>query len=159
MKQTLAIFLCVVTGCAGAPAPVPHTIPEARWVENEPLPPDARTEALPPGTPDDDERRVESYEPGATTNPTQPGIVISESRMARDLLYRIRYPELRLRYEADRNVWVVQRQAYEARLQLAAERILELRPTWWERNRGHVLGMVGFVFGVASTIAIARVVE
>ena len=155
MRAALAILLAVSFGCAGRQSPKPtYTIAEARWVEREELPPDPATEELPedlPGGEDD----VAVYEPKKLeVNPSWAGLVISERRAARDALFRLRYPELRANYEADRKVWEVHREAYETRLQLAEERILELQPTWWDEKKGVVLGAGGFVFGVIVTLVV-----
>ena len=159
MRKAIAL-LCLLSGCAHASTPptIPHTIPEERWVEARNLPPDPHTEALPPNTPGD-ESQVAPYEPGDPGNPRWPGIVESEARAQRDALYRIRYAELRRWYEADRQVWVAHREAYETRLQLASERIQELQPSRWERHRGAILGASGFLVGVATSILIVYGVD
>ena len=153
MRPTLALILiAALVGCAGRQSPEPnYTIAKTRWVETEELPPDPATEELagdPPGAEDD----VEPYEPRDPHNPSWAGVVVSERRAARDGLYRIRYKEIRARYDADRQIWTVHREAYEVRLNLAETRILELQPTWWDDHKGLVLGLSFFVVGVGTAM-------
>lgn len=152
VRSVLAAYLIVMLGCAGRQSPEPnYTIAKTRWVETEELPPDPATEEL-DGELEGDEADVEPYEPRDPHNPSWAGIVISERRAARDGLYRIRYPELRTRYEADRQIWTVHREAYELRLELAETRIGELQPTWWDEHKGLVIGLSFFVVGVGTAM-------
>jgi hypothetical protein len=155
-----AVLAVAVVGCASAPRPRPFTIAEEQWVERRDLPPSPRDEELADIPADDPgEGYVEPYEPGATDNPTVPGLVVSESRAARDALFRIRYDELRALYGADRLVWQAHRDAYELRLRMAAERIEELQPDWWDEHGWQVTGILGLVLGAAATIGIAAALD
>lgn len=159
MRWLLPLVL-LLWGCATTHGALPPTISAARRVELEPLPPDPSTEALPASTPPGD--WVRAQEAGECWNaqgtvrpdaglpcPAQAGILSSEARAARDALYRIRYRELRQRYEADRTVHGAQREVYETRLRLADERIRELQPTWWQQHGPVILFGAGLVLGTA----------
>jgi len=160
VKLVALVLAFAVAGCASTPRPVVYTIAHERWVETRPLPPSPRVEPLPGDVPaDPSEDFVQAYEPGARDNPTVPGLVISESRAARDALFRIRYDELLSLYEADRLVWVAHREAYELRLQLSAQRIEELQPSWWDQFGVPVVGILGFILGAAATIGIAAALD
>lgn len=154
--------LAFVVGCGAARPPVSYTIPERRWIEAEPLPADVATEPL-PGPVHGLESDVAPYEPGLVPGDEGyvdwTGLVVSEARARRDALYRIRYRELRAFYEADRRVWVAHREAYETRLQLAADRILSLEPSWWDQHDGEILGILGAVLGAAAVIGIAAALD
>lgn len=166
--KPLALVLCVMmaSGCATtAPAALPTLIAASQIVEAKPLPPDPSVEPLPPGTPSGDS--VEPIEAGTCLDksgkpvagatspcPGKAGIEVSEARAARDALYRIRYPEMRRMYEADRQVWAAQRDLYEERVRTAQTELQKAQPSWWQQH-GPALGMVaGFVVGAVMTVAI-----
>lgn len=155
MRKLFSLVLVVSMGCASTPRPVAPTIAEARWVETRELPADPADEALDDYLGEEDD--VRPYEPEDPE--IEPGIWTSERRAARDGLYRLRYRELRILYAQDRLIWAVHREAYETRLQLAATELENLRPTWWSRSRGEILGVTGFVIGVLSTVAITFAVS
>jgi hypothetical protein len=161
----LTLVLALVAGCATTPV-VPAPLINARQVvEAKPLPPDPALEALPAGTPLGD--WVEALEAASCLDkagkpvsgapspcPSRSGIAISEERATRDALRRIRYPELRSMYEADRQLWAAHRELYEERIRTAQEELKKAQPNWWQQH-GPALGMVGgFVVGAAATIAI-----
>lgn len=153
----LVVLALFGMGCAPVVHTFPSTIPERRWVETSEMPPDAELEDV--SWAEGYETQVGPYEPGESTNPMWSGLVVSEARAARDALVRIRYRELRARYEQDRRIWVIHREAYETRLRLSAERMAEMRPDWWDRNGGYFVGVGGFVLGVAATVGILSVVD
>lgn len=146
---------------------------EDRRPEARELPIDPRLEPLPEGTPTEpSENFVEPLEAGSCIEadteiaagagypcPPQSGILVSEARASRDALYRIRYPEMRRTFEADRQVWAAQRELYEAQIAADRREIERLQPTWWEQHDGQVLTAVGVVVGAAITVAITFAVN
>lgn len=169
----VVVALALLTfGCGAATsAEVRPLVADARRPEARELPPDPRVEALPDGTPaDPPENFVEPVEVGSCVAvgskvlpsapcPSQGGILVSEARAARDGMFRIRYPELRQTYEADRQVWAAQRELYEAQIAADREEIERLQPTWWDRNGFAIGTAAGFIIGAAVTIAITFAVE
>jgi hypothetical protein len=161
----LLVLALVATGCASVPVIPEPLINQRQVVEAKPLPPDPALEALPDGTPAGD--WVEALEAASCLDkagkalpdapspcPSRSGIAVSEARATRDALYRIRYPELRRMYEADRQLWATHRELYEERVRTAAEELKKAQPNWWERH-GPALGVVGgFAVGAAATVAI-----
>jgi hypothetical protein len=152
-----------------APPPV---IPVGdRQVEKRPLPPDPVDAPLPEGIPPE-EFPPEALEEGSCTTgagkpttgaptpcPDKSGILISEAKAARLKMYTTSYKELRLLYEADRAVWEVQREYYEARLALADDRLKELEPTWFQQNQ-LALGVAGgFLLGAALTLSLVAILD
>jgi len=154
-----------LVGCGAAVQPAYLVRPD-RAVETRALPADPSTEALAPGANTDD--FVEAQDSGSCLDaqgrplpdaprpcPARSGIVVGEGRAARDGLYRVRYRELRLMYEADRQVWAAHRELYEGQLQRADERIRQLQPNWWERN-GFALGVgLGIVLTTIGVVSVA----
>jgi hypothetical protein len=170
MKQWMGLggMVALLTGCATAAQPrflvTPDRQPEART-----LPPDPATEPLPQGVPATSDF-VEPSEPGSCLDaqgrpvmdaprpcPNRAGILVGETRAARDGLFRLRYRELRVLYDADRQVWQAQRALYEGQLQRADEHIQSLRPNWWQQN---ALGLGiggGFLLGTVTVISVLAV--
>lgn len=139
------------------------TVPVPRQVELRDLPTDPASVPLPEGYPNED--WVEALEagscagtPASTPCPPRSGIAISEARAWRDAQYRIGYQELRRNYEADRQVWVAQRDLYEAQIQADAQEIERLQPSWWSLHRGEILATVGVIAGTALAIGVMAVV-
>lgn len=170
MRQTkgVAWVLVLLTGCATA-APPRFLVNTDRQPEMRALPPDPGTETLPTGVqPNAD--FVEPSEPGACLDaqgrpaldaprpcPNRAGILVGETRAARDGLFRLRYRELRVLYEADRQVWSSQRSLYEGQLRRADEHIQSLQPNWWQQN---ALGLGiggGFLLGTLTVIGVLAV--
>lgn len=169
MNRYILVLSFLLASCASRAQVVP-TVPESalKRVEEQDLPPDPKQEKLPDGLPKGD--WIISMEKGSCVNedgvmvndypcPDKDGILSSEERAYRDGLFRIRYKELRENYQADKELWKVHRELYETRLQLAAQAIEDLQPSWWDRNKLQ-LGMVsGIVLGIASSAAIIVVTE
>lgn len=161
----LVLVLAVASGCATTPVVPQPLISASKVVETKPLPPDPSLEPLPNGTPAgewvealesasclDKEGKAVSGAPSPC--PARPGILSSEARAARDALFRIRYPELRRMYEADRELWAAHRALYEERIATAQDELKKAQPNWWQQH-GPALGMVGgFIVGAAMTVAI-----
>lgn len=182
MRKLVTLLVLFVFGCGAATTPeVRPLVAENRRPEARELPPDARTEPLPEGTPtepgedfvsvieegqcigvggiqmpdsDDDEDR---FIPGPC--PEQEGILVSEARANRDALYRIRYEELRRTVEADRRVWSAHRELYEAQVAADREEIERLQPSWWETHDLEIGVAAGLILGAAVTIAITYAVN
>jgi len=153
MRRLSALSLAALTACATAPKPPPAPfIPEARRPEVRTLPPNPREETLQFSGPE----LVKPLEKGQTV--VEPGLWASEARVARDVLFRTRYDELRRVYEADRLVWSAHRDYYEERLHLAGEEIEKLQPTWWDRNKETVLFIAGTLVGFGVTLGITQAV-
>lgn len=154
MKRYTLLFACLCA-CATAPKvePLPF-IPEARRPEVRELPANPREEKL-EGSFNGSEW-VEPAEKGQTL--AKAGMLVSETRMARDILFRTRYDELRRVYEADRMVWKTHRDYYEERLHLAHEEILSLQPTWWDRNKDSVMLVGGVLVGFGLTLGVVEAV-
>lgn len=164
-KQGMAVVLVLVSGCATAQQPS-FLVGMDRRPEERALPPDPATETLPSGAqPNQD--WVEPSEAASCLDaqgrpvadaprpcPNRSGIVVGESRAARDGLFRIRYRELRLTFESDRQVWQVQRELYEGQLRRADEHIRSLRPSWFQQNALTFGAGLGFVLGAATAISI-----
>lgn len=167
-SRGLACVMVWLAGCATTAQPefLVHT---DRQPEVRALPPDPATESLPAGASATSDF-VEAQEAGSCLDnhgqpaadaphpcPARPGILEGETRAARDGLFRLRYREIRVLYEADRQVWGAQRSLYEGQLQRADQHIQSLRPSWWQQN---VLGLGlagGFLLGAATVIAVLAV--
>lgn len=137
-------------------------MPQAHRVEEQPLPPDPAQEKLPDGVPVGD--WVEPLEAGScaqapATCPPRSGIVVSEARAARDALYRIRYPELRRTFEADRQVMKAHRELYEERLRHADLAIQKLQPGWWQRHGSSIAFIGGFLLSTVASVAVFAAVR
>jgi len=176
----IIVMALLVFGCGASQSPeVRPAVAEDRRPEMRELPVDAATEPLPEDTPRDlpenyvvavergecipeDGIPVNPEEPAHTIPgpcPTESGLFVSEARANRDAIYRIRYPELRRTFEADRQAWSAQRELYEAQIAADREEIENLQPTWWERHDGTILTAVGVVVGAAITVAITFAVN
>lgn len=153
MRLLLATVLA--TACATVPPPAPSVFIEApRRPEGRELPPNPREEEL--AGKFSEKEWVEPAEKGQTL--AKAGLLVSESRMARDILFRTRYDELRRIYEADRMVWKTHRDYYEERLNLAHDEIRRLQPTWWDRNKDSVMLVGGVVVGFGLTLGVVQAV-
>lgn len=169
-RHTLAphLFALFVTGCATTQPPA-FLIQSDRRPETRPLPPDPSAETLPTGTQTNADW-VEPLEAGSCLDaqgrpladaprpcPVRSGIAVGEARAARDAMYRIRYRELRLVYESDREVWGVQRSLYEGQLGRADQHIRSLQPSWFQQNALGLGIAGGFMLGAAACISIFAV--
>lgn len=166
MRELVLGMLVLAVGCATPSAYVPTVaVSTEKRVETRPLPPDPAVEPLPSGTPPGD--WVEPFEAGECLStqgtpavgatkpcPARSGIAESEARAARNLLFRIRYPELRKVYEADRAVWAAHRELYETRLQDASKALHDAEPNWFQQHALQLGVVGGFVLGAAMTVAL-----
>jgi hypothetical protein len=165
---TLGLVGCATTKASTYIPTVPDN-PEKR-VEKRALPPDAATEPLPPGTSKDD--FVQAQEAGECLDgagnplpgapkpcPIKPGILSGEGRSARDMVYRIRYTELRKLYDSDRAVWNAHRELYETRLEQAETALKDAKPNWFQEHAFQLGVIGGFVLGSAATVAITFAVN
>jgi len=142
--------LLLLVACA-APSSVRAPLVEAgRVVEARALPPDPSTEVLPEGTTPGD--WIEPMAEGLRA--PKDGLLVSEERAARDILYRSRYRELRTLYEADRQVWVAHRALYEGQLVRLNDEVDSLQPNWWDRHGTAMSALGGIVLGSGLTIAV-----
>lgn len=156
----LLVFL--LSGCATL-QPVPLTIPETKWVENEPLPADPATAKIPAKdgdwvVPMDEEECVgkDGKIPADAPRPCpgKGGLLVSEEKISQFKLYEIDSKALRLNYSVDRRVWAAQRALYEARLKDAGEALQKAQPDWFERH-GFQLGVLaGALVGVALAVGV-----
>lgn len=172
MRAILTLLVFFAMGCGAAQTPeLRPMVAEDRRPEARELAQTVRDEPLPEGVP---VRPGEGYVVPVTAGecvgedgsplvtesyPAESGFMISEARANRDALYRLRYREMRLTYEADRQVWSAHRELYEAQIVADREEISNLQPTWWERHDGTVLTAVGVVVGAAITVAITFAVN
>lgn len=153
------LFILALTNCATVQPTLPTVLPGQKRVEDTPLPQDPATEKLPDGTPRGE--WVLPLEKGSCLKadgtpkekapqpcPSLSGISLSEEKAARLTLFKIRYPELRLNYKADRQVWKVHRELYETRLKLADQAIQKLQPGWFQRHKFELGIIAGFITGV-----------
>lgn len=155
MKAVALLLACSLVGCATAPPPVPKTFIELeRRPEVRALPPNPRDEKL--AGEFSEKEWVEPAEKGQLV--PKAGMLVSESRMARDILFRTRYDELRKTCEADRMVFGSHRDYYEERLNLADEEIKRLQPTWWDQNKTTVAFIAGSLVGFGITLGITKAV-
>lgn len=152
MHRLSALLLAVSTACATTPKAPAVFIPEARRPEARELPPHPRTEEL-KNNPDEWTEVVMAGDKAQKS-----GLLISEGRAARDILFRTRYEEMRKIYDADRLVWSAHRAYYEERLNLAADEIQKLQPTWWDRNKDTVGFVSGVLIGFGLTLGIVEAV-
>ena len=151
-RLLLPLLLCA---CATVPTPAPEAfIPEARRPEQRALPPSPREEKLPAGVAG--EEWVLPAEQGATV--PKAGLLASEARVARDILFRTRYDELRKVFDADRMVWKTHRDYYEERLHLAQDEIARLQPTWWDEHKGSLYLVGGVLVGFGLTLGVVEAV-
>lgn len=127
-------------------APRPSEIPAGDWVE-----------ALEAGSCADNMGRViaDSTRPC----PARSGIATSEERAWRDGLFRVRYRELRVWYEADRSVWAAQRELYEARIRATDAALRAAQPGWWDRNALPIGLLGGFALGVALVVSVSALAQ
>lgn len=158
-QSSAPVAACVVslfcTGCTAERVATRGPFVEAdHRPESKPLPPNPREEKL------DGEfsmpEWVEAIEQGEAA--PRAGILISESRAARDALFRARYDELRRYYDADRMVWGAHRAYYEERLSKADVEIQRLQPTWWSSHAESIFLVGGILVGMAATIGISHAV-
>ena len=173
MNRTAFILATLFTvGCAASGEnSLRPLVAEDRRPESRDLPIDPQVESIPEGYDTTfGEDHIEPLEEGSCVAesgeavsvgpcPSWSGIAISESRAARDVMYRSRYRELRRTYDADRQVWAAQRELYEAQIVRDREEIGNLQPTWWEQHDGTVLTALGVIVGAAITVAITFAVE
>lgn len=150
--RTLAVLM-LACACATVPPAKPEPFIEvARRPESHELPPNPREEKLD----FKGDEWVEPAEKGQTL--AKAGMLVSESRMARDIVFRARYDELRKFYEADRMVWKTHRDYYEERLLLAQDEIRKLQPTWWDHNKDTVMLVGGVLVGFGLTLGVVEAV-
>lgn len=157
MKYLLCTAL-LVCGCSRPEPVIEPTVPidEQHRPEMRELPPDPG--ATPP-TPEGDWAQPIEDASGCQTQDgyifdIQAGILLSEEKVERCLLYRTRYNELRSIYESDRMVWGAQRELYEERLRLSGEEIYNLQPDWWDENKLAVGIAIGVVFGIGLSLGV-----
>lgn len=146
------IFAALLVGCATVPKPVEPLISVDRRPEGKSLPPNPREEKLDLPGPE----TVTAVEKGSVV--TTPGLLATEARVARDILFRTRYDELRRVFEADRSVWSVQRALYEEQLQRLAEQNAKLQPTWWDQHKEVFYFVAGTLIGFGVTYGITEIV-
>lgn len=150
--RCLALILACM-GCAttrGPVTPMPE-LADARRPELRTLPPTPREEVLPGEF--HGEEWVLPIEQGEAAS--KPGLLVSESRMARDILFRTRYDELRTLYVEDRKVWTAHRDYYEQRLVQAKATIDGLQPNWWDEHKDYVyLSVIGILAGYSLTLLV-----
>ena len=159
-RVVLLLAMLGLGGCATTQAVVTPTIPlsSTQRVEEQPLPEHPDAAQLPPEIPPGE--WIAQLEGGACVMgkndpcPEDTGMVTSEARAFRDGLYRLRYKELRVYYEADRKVWTAQRALYEGRLNDANTALKQAQPTWFERHALEIGILSGFVVGAGATIGI-----
>jgi hypothetical protein len=162
MRRGCLALLALLSSCATL-APVPLTIPEAKWVEAQPLPVDPSTEKVEPRDGDwiiplDEEECIGKdgeIAPSATTPcPGRGGLLVSEERITRLKLFQLGYVQLRANYIADRAVFSAQRALYEARLRDASETIQRMQPSWFQLHAMEIGVAFGMVTGIAAVIGI-----
>lgn len=179
MRKLLFILVLFVFGCGTVVSEVRPVVAENRRPEARELPVDPDHESIPEGYDTTlGEDHVEPMEEGSCIPahgitvpasdddqvipgpcPTWGGIAISETRAARDAMYRIRYRELRRTFEADRRVWSAHRELYESQVAEDRREIEHLQPTWWDRH-GLAVGVAGgFILGAATAILITYAIE
>lgn len=153
------LVLSLLTACAARiPAPVlapPENLVE---VEKNPMPPNPETEDIGSATGE----WVVPIEAGSCLNalgpcPALSGIEMGEAKAARFGLYKIRYRELRTDFESSRDVWTAQRSLYAKKLDDANHTIQDMQPGWWDRNKGQIGTVGGFVLGTLFTVSIVYV--
>ena len=156
--RLFALIALLSFGCATAQMPPLKTpiIESVRRPEEQPLPSSPREEKL-AGAYADAPEWVEPAEKGETL--AKAGMLVSEGRMARDILFRTRYDELRKIAEADRKVWALQREYYEERLVLADQTIRSLQPTWWDEHQGPIYFTGGLILGFGVTVGLVEAVS
>lgn len=164
MRHIAFLAAIWLAGCATTQAaPTIPNKPSSR-VEAQPLPPDPETEEVEGLDPADWVVPLEAAscidsngdvtEEATRPCPDRSGIAVSEGRAVRDKLYRIRYKELRLNYEADRKVWAAQRELYEQRLQDANKLLEEAQPSWFQQHALEIGVLSGSVLGAAMAVGI-----
>jgi hypothetical protein len=148
----LLCFACATTEVAEQ-GERPPAIPKAKWVEEKPLGEDAAKTKLPLPKGADATERVEAIEEGAAA--PFAGVVVNEARALRDAQFRIAYPGMRERYEADRGVFSAHRLFYETQLAQAEDEVSKLQPSWWDEHKGDLAFVGGFILGAALTAGAA----
>ncbi len=158
MNQVVGLLTLVCVGCVSQPVVRPPLVAANQRPEVRELPLDPREEVLPEGVPtlpgESVVEPIEEAEPAPMA-----GILISESRAARDVLFRARYAELRRVYQSDRQVWAAHRELYEEQVRRDREALEAAKPDWWERHDATVVGVVAFVAGAALTVGLAVAVD
>ena len=164
LKPLGCSLLIVVFGASCVTiSPVPLTVPEAKWVEAQPLPEDPGSTKIAAkdgdwvvpiseGDCSDDKGKLTADAPKPC--PNRGGLLVSEEKITRLKLYEIGYKQLRVNYGADRVVWSAQRDLYEARLKDAGEALQRAQPDWFQLHKGELGTLFGLVVGVAATVGV-----
>lgn len=163
MRRAIALLLVVcVSGCATI-QPVPLTVPEEKWVENNPLPSDpviAKVTApdgewaTPVNEGDCTDKTGKTSSDAPKPCPAKGGVQISEGLATRFKLYETDSKTLRSLYLADKLVWMAQRQLYEARLRAAGEEAQRSRPNWFAEHSTELGILLGLIIGVAAAVGV-----
>lgn len=153
-RLSVAVLVAFISGCLPKTGEVtPPLILVERRIEERPLPVLPKADpSLMSINPKDD--WVEALEVGDKV--AKAGIEISEYRAATDLVYRLRYDELRSLYEADRSVFRAHRELYEVQCARLTKENKKL-DNWWSRNKLECGVIGGFVIGAGMSIAIVGI--
>lgn len=157
------VLIAMAVAACGSSNSVPQYpgIGESHHVEAKKLPPrpdaqaiakeDNWSEPLPSAT-----CTVEST---GETVATKDGVLISPDKAIRAIRFKDSYNNLRDLYEIDRQIIGAQRVVYEERLAQANSEIRRLSPSWFDRNKGTLGWVGGFVAGAVTTVAIVYAVD
>jgi hypothetical protein len=128
--------------------PAREFIPKSRWVEDLEMP-------------DQPERAVSRQSFAVASGESVPidAICLNEDLAMEYQEYRFGYELIHELYQSDRMVWAAHREAYESKLRIAEDRLQDELPSWWEKNDGPLMGIIGFVIGSAATVGVAVAAE
>ncbi len=149
----MAAFLVLLIGCGGA-VPVHFSgIKDPSFkVEDKKLPPRPDVKPIPP--------EKDWVVPLAKDKPApKDGVLISPEKAVRAAQYKLRYNELRSRYDLDRLVWRSTRVIQSEQRGQANRVIKDLTPGWWQNNKGTLGFVTGITIGAIMTIFVVYGVD
>lgn len=163
MRRAISLLLVVcMSGCATL-QPVPLTVPEEKWVENNALPEDPKEAkvaapdgewAAPENEGDCTDKNGKPVSDAPKPCPAKGGVLISEGLAARFKLYQQDSKALRALYLADKLVWMAQRQLYETKLRMAGEAAQQNRPNWFQQHAAELGILFGLIIGAGAAVGI-----
>ncbi len=156
MRYYIALLLLVLVSCTKPKIESPSFILPRDRVEELKLPHDPASMPLAEGIPTEEWIlplesgeciAVDGTTSAVTPCPELSGILFSEASAMKFGMYKLSYRELRVLYENDRNVWKAHRSGYEDVIRQQQKAIIDLQPTFLQKNAL----TIGFISGVLLT--------
>ena len=147
----------ILAGLLSACSPVstgglPPLVDPSRHVEKEKLAVPPEEERVPVEIPRG--LWVEALEANDPSHPA--GILVSEEKAWLLALYQIKYKELREKTEANNDVISAQRGLYEHTVASLRTQVRDLQPSWYDRNKGVLWGVVGSAITAGVILSVDR---